>query len=133
MLRNIPTLLIVLFIISLSACQGGAPSTNINVELSDFAITPNRLIVPAGLEITIHVTNNGSIIHDLTIMKLGVDVGDKFDVEDQDNIYWEMEIQTGEIETVKFLAPDQPGDYQIVCRMPGHLQAGMFGTLEVVK
>ncbi|MBI4730618.1 MAG: cupredoxin domain-containing protein [Chloroflexi bacterium] len=133
MLRKIPTLLIILFIASLSACQGDAPSTNITVELSDFAITPNRLIVPAGSEITIHVTNSGSIMHDLTIMKLGVDVGDKFDVEDQDNIYWEMEIQTGETETVQFLAPDQPGVYQIVCRMPGHLQAGMFGTLEVVE
>ncbi|MDL1944781.1 hypothetical protein FBQ99_20840, partial [Chloroflexi bacterium CFX2] len=34
---------------------------------------------------------------------------------------------------LSFTAPDQPGTYQIVCGMPGHLQAGMVGTLEVVK
>ncbi len=133
MSRKISALLIVLFIVSLSACQRNTPSTNIVVELSDFAITPNQLIVPAGSEVTIHVTNNGSIIHDFTVMEFGVNVGDKFDQEDQNSIYWVIEIQPGETKTIQFLSPEQPGMYQIVCSIPGHLQAGMVGTLEVVN
>ncbi|MEW6093090.1 MAG: cupredoxin domain-containing protein [Chloroflexota bacterium] len=132
MSRTIFALLVVLFAVSLSACQGNTPSTNIDVELSDFSISPAQLIVPAGSEITLQVANTGSIIHDLTIMKFGVDVGDKYDEEDQDNIYWEIEIQPGEAKTVQFMSPNEPGMYQIVCSIPGHLQAGMVGTLEVV-
>ena len=36
-----------------------------------FAFTPNTLMVPAGQEITIKVTNNGAVAHDLMIIKLG--------------------------------------------------------------
>jgi len=130
MLKKSIFLLILVF---LSACQSGGPSTKLTVELSDFAITPNQLSVPAGSEIQIRVANKGTVEHNFYIMQYGVDVGDMFDEEDIANAYWEVDAQPDESVELSFTAPDQPGTYQIVCGMPGHLQAGMVGTLEVVK
>ena len=123
----------ILFSVFTSACQAGRPSTKLGVELNDFTITPNQLTLPAGSEIKISITNKGSVMHDFYIMKFGVDVGEKFDEEDKLNAYWEAEVQPDDTLELRFVAPDEPGTYQIVCGMPGHLQAGMVGTLRIVK
>jgi len=125
--------LFILVLVFLSACQSSRPSTRLSVELSDFSITPTQLSVPAGTEVQIKVVNNGTVEHNFYIMQYGVDVGEMFDEEEIANAYWEVEAQPDESVDISFTAPDQPGIYQIVCGMPGHLQAGMVGTLEVVK
>lgn len=127
------TFLLILLSIFLSACQTGGPSTQLNVELNDFAITPNQLAVPAGSEIQVRITNTGVVVHNFYIMKYGVDVGEQFDEDDISNAYWDAEVQQDDTATFSFTAPDQPGIYQIVCGMPGHLQAGMVGTLEIIR
>lgn len=66
-------------------------------------------------------------------MKLRTDVGESFDEGDKPNAYWNAEVQPDDNVDLSFIAPDKPGTYQIVCGMPGHLQAGMVGTLEVVR
>jgi uncharacterized cupredoxin-like copper-binding protein len=71
--------------------------------------------------------------HNFIIMKYATDAGDMFDELDQDNIFWEIDLQPGESETVRFTAPEQPGTYQIICGMPGHLQSGMIGKLTVAE
>jgi len=129
MLKKILFLLILIF---LSACQSGGPSSRLRVELSDFSISPNQLSVPAGAEIQIRVANKGTVEHNFYIMQYGVDVGDMFDEEDIAHAYWDANVQPDDSVDLSFTAPDQPGIYQIVCGMPGHLQAGMVGTLEVV-
>ena len=132
MLKKITFLLILLSVV-LSACQAGGPSTQLKVELNDFAITPDQLAVPAGSEIQIRIANKGMVVHNFYIMKYGVDVGMEFDDEDISSAFWETEVQPDDMATFNFTAPDQPGVYQIVCGVPGHLQAGMLGTLEVVR
>ncbi len=122
-----------LALVFLSACQSSGPSTRLTVELNDFSITPTQLSVPAGSEIQIKVANKGTVEHNFYIMQYGVDVGDMFDEEDIANAYWDVDVQPDVSVDLSFTAPDQPGTYQIVCGMPGHLQAGMVGTLEVVK
>ena len=116
----------------LSACGQNKPSTEIHVDMTDFAFTPNQYIVPAGQEITLHVQHDGTVEHDFIIMKYGTEVGGHFNAEDQPNIFWQIKVQPSEAETVTFTAPSQPGTYQIVCGMAGHVEAGMVGTLEVV-
>ncbi len=132
-MSRISIALIVLCSMFLSGCRAGGPSSNLHVELSDFAITPHEFTVMAGSETNIRITNNGAVVHDLSIMRIGVDVGEKFDQNDKPNVFWEAEVHPGHTMALSFVAPDQPGVYQIVCSMPGHLQAGMIGTLEVVK
>lgn len=117
----------------LTACGGGsAPSTNLKVEFTDFAFNPNKFVVPAGQEITLTAKNAGAVEHEFVIMKFGTTVGDDFGDEDEDNIYWEVEVMPGESATVTFTAPSEPGEYQLVCGTEGHFVAGMVGTLIVV-
>jgi uncharacterized cupredoxin-like copper-binding protein len=116
-----------------AACQADGPSTQLTIELKDFSITPNTLAVPPGSEIQIKVTNHGSMVHNFYIMKYGADIGEMFDEADIASAYWEVEVQPDDTLTSTLTTPDQPGTYQIVCGIPGHLQSGMVGTLEVVK
>jgi uncharacterized cupredoxin-like copper-binding protein len=44
-----------------------------------------------------------------------------------------VEIQPGGSTNTSFTAPKEPGDYEIVCKTPGHLQAGMTAKLTVVE
>lgn len=116
----------------LSACGAGEPSTQINVEMTDFAFTPNQYTVPAGGQITLNVIHDGLVEHDFVIMKLNTDAGGHFNEEDLVNVYWQIKIQPGDSQTVTFTAPSEPGTYQIVCAMAGHVEAGMIGNLMVV-
>lgn len=117
----------------LSACGTGKPPTEISVAMTDFAFTPNLFTVPAGGQIALGATHDGLVEHDFVIMKLDTDVGGHFNEEDLANVYWQIKIQPGESQTVTFTAPSEPGTYQIVCGMAGHVEAGMVGQLVVVN
>jgi uncharacterized cupredoxin-like copper-binding protein len=117
----------------LSACGSGKASAKINVEMTDFAFTPNQFTIPAGEEITLNITHDGLVEHDFVIMKLNTDVGGHFNEEDLINVYWQVKVQPGDSQTVIFTAPGEPGTYQIVCGMAGHVEAGMVGQLAVVE
>jgi uncharacterized cupredoxin-like copper-binding protein len=99
--------------------------------MTDFAFNPNEFTIPAGEDITLKVTHNGTMEHSFIVMKYGTDAGEMFDEADKVNVYWEVDLQPGDSETVLFRAPDQPGTYQIICGMAGHLQSGMVGKLIV--
>jgi uncharacterized cupredoxin-like copper-binding protein len=123
------------FILSLAlfGCEPGAAETRLNVELGDFSITPNQFTVRAGSVISVSVINNGTIEHDFNIIKMGADIGDMFDPEDEANVLWEVKVKPGETITGTFTVPEETGSYQVICSMPGHLQAGMSGTIIVVR
>jgi len=117
----------------LVACGGGnAASTHLSVNLMEFAFNPSSFTVPAGQEITLDLKNNGTITHDFIIMKFGTDVGPDFGAEDEPNVYWRTEQAPGTSGTYTFTAPSQPGEYQVVCGVKGHYQAGMVAKLTVV-
>lgn len=117
----------------LSSCSGAnAATTNINVILTDFAYSPTQFTVPAGQEINVDATNNGAVIHNFIIMNLGTTVGTEYTADDDANVYWKLEVPTGGSTTASFTAPTEPGEYEVVCSTPGHVQAGMVGTLTVV-
>lgn len=116
----------------LTACGGGGPSTNLRIDMTDFMYNPADIVVPAGKDITLELVNNGAVEHEFVIMNFGTDIGDDFGEEDQANIYWEAKLEPGESETFSFVAPSDPGEYQIVCGIAGHYTAGMVGSLMVV-
>jgi uncharacterized cupredoxin-like copper-binding protein len=124
---------IIVLALALAACGKSGPSTRINFTMTDFAFTPNEFSVPAGQEITLHVTHKGTVEHDFIVMKHGTDAGEMFDEEDKVNVFWEVDLQPGDSKTVRFTAPEQPGTYQVICGMMGHMQSGMVGKLIVTE
>jgi uncharacterized cupredoxin-like copper-binding protein len=133
MKKFLPFVLLTVLALMLSACGGGGASTSLKVTLTDFHFTPDSFTVPAGKEITLSVTNSGAVEHEFVIFKLGTNAGDKFGDEDEENIYWEVEVLPGESKSVTFTAPTEPGEYYLTCGIEGHLEAGMNGKLIVVK
>lgn len=130
MKKHLALLFAVAFV--LAACGGGGASTTINVTMTDFKFEPMQFTIPAGQEITVNATNNGAVEHEFVIFKLGTDAGEKFGDEDEENIYWEVEVQPGQSVTATFTAPSEPGEYYVTCGIEGHLEAGMNGKVIVV-
>jgi len=135
MKRKVAMFIVTIFGLSLvlTACGVGGPSTNFRVNMTDFMFDPTDFMVPAGKTITITATNNGAVEHEFVIFKLGTDAGDSFGPEDEENIYWEVEVQPGETITETFVAPSEPGDYFVTCGIAGHMEAGMLAKLTVVS
>ncbi len=109
----------------------GPKTASITAEVTDFKFTPDAWEVPAGSEVTLTVTNNGTQEHEWVLVKLGDEITIPFDDDDEDKVFWEAEVQPGETQTFTFTAPAEKGDYTIVCGLPSHLEQGMEGTLRV--
>lgn len=123
----------VLFSLMLVSCGGaGGVSNTIDVTMTDFQFQPNQFTVPAGQEIAFKSSNNGAVVHNFVIMKLGISAGDVFDDEDKPNVYWEIELQPGGSASTTFTAPSEPGEYEVICRTEGHIASGMAAKLTVV-
>lgn len=111
-----------------AACSGGpaatvAPggsqppaATSIAVSASEYRFEPATLTVPAG-EITFRVTNAGTIEHEFEIFR-----GDQV-VDEVEGLVPGL---TRDL-TVTLAA----GDYTYVCKLSGHEEQGMKGTLTV--
>jgi len=132
-MKRIPIILSVLLSLAVASCGGGGPTTTINVTMTDFQFAPNQFTVPAGQEITLNIVNTGAVVHNFVIIKLGNTAGAAFEDDDDANVYWqERDIQPGGDISVTFIAPTEPGEYEVVCRTEGHIASGMVGKLIVV-
>ena len=131
LIKKLLIFLVMMFAVALSSCAKSGPSNRISFTMTDFAFTPNEFTVVAGEEITLQATHNGTVEHNFIVMKSGTDAGDVYDEEDKGNVFFEVDLQPGESKTVTLTAPEQPGAYQVICGMVGHLQSGMIGKLIV--
>lgn len=94
---------------------GMSSSTTTVGMLDAMAFDPETLTVAAGEEVEIMLTNDGAIPHNMSVDDAGVD----------------ETLDGGESNTFSFTAPDEPGEYEIYCNVPGHREAGMVATLVV--
>ncbi|QMW01750.1 plastocyanin/azurin family copper-binding protein [Spirosoma foliorum] len=106
----------------------------------------DKVEVKAGSRLKLVFNNNDDMLHNCVITKPGAAnaVGDaalrlnlngpKMNyVPNSPNVLFHTNILQPETsETIYFLAPTEPGDYQFVCSFPGHSSL-MQGTLKVVK
>ena len=132
-MKRICMLMAVFLSLTLASCGGaGGPSTAIDVTMTDFQFQPSQFTIPASQQISLTSSNNGAVVHNFVIMKLGTSAGPMFDEEDVPNVYWEVELVPGASVETSFTAPSEPGDYEVVCRTEGHIASGMTGKLTVV-
>jgi iron uptake system component EfeO len=112
--------------VGLAACTGGpggtpapatpVPSGVVAVEAKEYAFTPSTLTVPAGL-VTFSVKNAGSQEHEFEIFK-------------GETVVNEIEGLVPAL-TKPLTVTLEAGDYTFVCKLNGHDQLGMKGTLTV--
>jgi uncharacterized cupredoxin-like copper-binding protein len=118
------------------ACGGGdeEASTQLTATVQEFSFSPSVWTVPAGEEISIDVTNEGTVLHEWVLMQEGVVIASEADLPETeeellaDFVYVEEEVEVGETKTLTFQAPP-PGTYQVICAIETHFDAGMTGTL----
>lgn len=117
-------LLVGVLALTLSACGGGGDGgggdggedgapTALDVSAAEFSFTPNALTAPADTEVTVNLTNGGTIEHDITIDEAGLKVL----------------ASAGQSASGSFTLA--AGSYTFYCSVPGHREAGMEGTLTV--
>ncbi len=118
------------FLLAVYGCNANTNQT-LSIDVSDFAFTPNTWTVNAGERVTLKLTNQSSNEHEWVLLKKGEEVTIPFDEDDEARIAFESEVEPGNVKISFFPAPKQAGLYRIVCGIPGHLEAGMEGTLVV--
>lgn len=101
---------------SLAACGGtaAAPASAIPLTMSEFRYSTPSIEIAAGEKATLELKNAGTVEHDLAIEAIGLKVS----------------VQPGRTATRK-IGPLAAGEYEIVCTVPGHKEAGMVGKLLV--
>lgn len=97
-----------------AAGSGGGEANEVEVTLTEFAVEPADLTLPARTPLTVRVTNAGVAPHDYTIEGVGgTDT-----------------LGPGDTATLE-VGPLEVGSYPVLCTVPGHASAGMTGTLTV--
>jgi uncharacterized cupredoxin-like copper-binding protein len=125
--------------LALVACGGAGneASTELTATVQEFQFTPSTWTVPAGEQITIAITNAGSVTHEWVLLQEGVTITSEDDLPETeeellaDFVNVEEEVEAGETKTLTFEAPPA-GTYQIICAIEGHFNGGMEGTLTSV-
>ncbi len=121
---------ILVLVAGLAACGGPSPAA-IAMSMSEFSFSPSSASVPAGAEVTLTLTNSGTIEHNWVLLDAGFQAAAPFEADDQANVVAETNVAAGEVQSFTFTAPSEAGSFQIVCSIPGHLEAGMAGSLTV--
>lgn len=111
------------------AANGPPQPATIEFELGDMFFDPDTVTVSAGAQVTVNAANTGALEHTWTLLSDGPDVMTGIGL-DEGRILAEMTVDAGESGSVTFTAPDG-GVYQVICRVAGHLEAGMEATLAV--
>ena len=124
-------IVMVTFVALLALVACGPKTANLRIEMTDFKFSPDRWSVPSGSKVTLTLTNSGALDHTWIIMKKGTSVTSPFGTKDEPNVLWRANVKAGETQTFNFDAPTDPGDYEVVCGEPAHLEQGMKGTLTV--
>ncbi len=105
--------------------DGRAPDVEVAVALSEWAVAAEASVGSG--EVRFDVTNDGATVHQLAVYRSGSLEGDSIDGGT-------LVARTGNIQaggTDALQASLEPGDYWLVCPIPGHTASGMSTPLTV--
>lgn len=106
---------------------GAAEPAQIAVDATEFAFTPDAFLAESGAEVTVTITNQGSVEHNWVLLSAPIAAESELD---EGNVLFRVLAAPGGSADGTFTAP-APGDYQVICDIPGHFTAGMVGELSV--
>lgn len=107
------------------ASPGASPEaakTDIDMELIDIDFKPKEFTIPAKTDVTLHLKNTGQLEHDFNIDD---------NKNDSDPDIHSDKLQSGDTQDMTINLDE--GDWYFYCNIPGHEEAGMNGTVHVVK
>lgn len=115
-----------------TTAQPATASAKLTVRMSEFAFTPKDAVAKAG-EVTVTAPNDGNVVHELVILKTSADPAklpmDGDEVDESKNVGEVADVAPGTTKSAKIKLA--AGTYAMVCNLPGHYKAGMYGSLTV--
>jgi uncharacterized cupredoxin-like copper-binding protein len=99
-----------------TACVPVPPPLTIRLEAEDIQWSQTGWQAKSGQPITVVIENIGSLDHNFVIEELDI----------------ELNLSPGETKEISFIF-DAAGVYQYLCTVPGHLDAGMIGTITIIE
>lgn len=146
-MKKVALCLLVVVTAILTACSATAkpslaPRAEFILKATDIAFDSTRLEVQAGQSVKVTLHNEGALEHDFSIMEIpytgeviggdkvvaGHDEGHGHEGAESDIHVAAMPM--GGRDTIEF-TPSEPGEYEFVCTVAGHREAGMVGILVV--
>jgi uncharacterized cupredoxin-like copper-binding protein len=97
----------------LANCGPGAPpELQVDLDARDIEWNITTIETKVGQKVTIRLENVGALDHNLVIEDFGIDT----------------EVSPGDIQVISFIV-DAAGNYDFICDIPGHAEAGMVGQI----
>jgi len=132
---------LVALVVVVGACSGTTTTTTgeisdpfgppfgVEAAARDFEFIPSSWTVPSNALLVVDFENEGTVEHFFAIIE-GPHVDSAADL-DRSLIFRELGVGPGATTSDTFLAPTEPGSYQVICTVAGHLEAGMTAKLIV--
>ena len=140
------TLVVIVAALAITACSA-APANDEehddpDIVLTEFAVSPDPIVVAADTRIVFTVRNDGGIFHELRFTnaeRIADHLGEGDEDHDSDNAEHSddetgqdvvIELDPGESGQVELVVPESKDVYtEAVCLVPGHYEAGMAASL----
>jgi uncharacterized cupredoxin-like copper-binding protein len=126
---------LIVIAVTIAACADDASpgsTTEVDAALTDASLTLDRQEVPSG-RISFEISNEGTMVHEFEVF-----VGSAADLQIAKNVADTSGMDL--VEEIEDIAPGtsitldvnlDPGDYVIICNLPGHVASGMVTELTV--
>ncbi len=107
------------------AAGGGGATGDATVSATEFAFDPADVALTAGSEVSVTLDNAGAVEHNWTVLSEEIAAESEFS---EDLVLAAVDnTAAGESTSASFTL--EPGEYQVICTIPGHFDAGMQGTV----
>ena len=105
----------------------GGPSDSLEIVATEFAFDPADAEVLADQEATVTLVNDGSVEHNWTVLEAGTTIGAESEFDE--GMVLEAVGTAAAGETAEGPVTLEAGEYQVICTISGHFDAGMQGTV----
>jgi uncharacterized cupredoxin-like copper-binding protein len=101
-------------VLSAAACGSGDPE--VAVGMTEMAFEPSQITIQRGQKTILLLQNKGAVEHNLVVQRQPIT---------------SPTVQPGQTARLEIALP--PGNYPIVCNIPGHEEAGMTGQITAAR